>query len=192
MNIKTLTLGPLQVNCYIVYVNQKCVVIDPGAESEKVMNTCEDLGLEIEAILLTHGHFDHVGGVKKIAEKTGCRVFLHPDELSLPPFITSGKLYYTDTYGEGDEISLADLTFAVLHTPGHTPGSVCLRFGEHLFTGDTLFAGSCGRTDLPGGSFAAIKNSLRQLASFPGNPGVYPGHGESTTLEQERQDNPYF
>ena len=192
MNIKTLILGPLQVNCYILWETEQCLVIDPGFEPEKVMKTCEDLGLKIEAILLTHGHFDHVGGVKKIAEKTGCQVFLHPDELSLPPFITSGKLYYTDTYAEGDEITLAGMTFTVLHTPGHTPGAVCLHFGDHLFTGDTLFAGSCGRTDLPGGSFATIKASLKRLASLPGNASIYPGHGEETTLETERKNNPYI
>ena len=192
MNIKTLILGPLQVNCYILWKTEKCLVIDPGFEPERVMKTCDELGLKIQAILLTHGHFDHVGGVKKIAEKTGCQVFLHPDELSLPPFITSGKLYYTDTYAEGDEITLAGMTFTVLHTPGHTPGAVCLHFGDHLFTGDTLFAGSCGRTDLPGGSFATIKASLKRLASLPGNASIYPGHGEETTLETERQNNPYF
>ena len=192
MNIKTLILGPLQVNCYILWETEQCLVIDPGFEPERVMKTCDELGLKIQAILLTHGHFDHVGGVKKIAEKTGCQVFLHPDELSLPPFITSGKLYYTDTYAEGDEITLAGMTFTVLHTPGHTPGAVCLHFGDHLFTGDTLFAGSCGRTDLPGGSFATIKASLKRLASLPGNASIYPGHGEETTLEAERKNNPYI
>ena len=192
MNIKTLILGPLQVNCYILWETEQCLVIDPGFEPERVMKTCDELGLKIQAILLTHGHFDHVGGVKKIAEKTGCQVFLHPDELSLPPFITSGKLYYTDTYAEGDEITLAGMTFTVLHTPGHTPGAVCLHFGDHLFTGDTLFAGSCGRTDLPGGSFVTIKASLKRLASLPGNASIYPGHGEETTLETERKNNPYI
>ena len=192
MTIRTLILGPLQVNCYILWETEQCLVIDPGFEPERVMKTCDELGLKIQAILLTHGHFDHVGGVKKIAEKTGCQVFLHPDELSLPPFITSGKLYYTDTYAEGDEITLAGMTFTVLHTPGHTPGAVCLHFGDHLFTGDTLFAGSCGRTDLPGGSFATIKASLKRLASLPGNASIYPGHGEETTLETERKNNPYI
>ncbi len=192
MNIKTLTLGPLQVNCYIVYVNQKCLIIDPGFEPERIMAKCDELGLKIEAILLTHGHFDHVGGVKKIAESTGCRVFLHPDEGKLPPYITSGELYYTDTYGEGDEISLAGLTFTVLHTPGHTPGSVCLRFGDLLFTGDTLFASGCGRTDLPGGDWSTIRTSLRRLAQIPENLTVYPGHGEATTLETERGENPFI
>ena len=192
MTIRTLILDPLQVNCYILWETEQCLVIDPGFEPERVMKTCDELGLKIQAILLTHGHFDHVGGVKKIAEKTGCQVFLHPDELSLPPFITSGKLYYTDTYAEGDEITLAGMTFTVLHTPGHTPGAVCLHFGDHLFTGDTLFAGSCGRTDLPGGSFATIKASLKRLASLPGNASIYPGHGEETTLETERKNNPYI
>ena len=192
MTIRTLILGPLQVNCYILWETEQCLVIDPGFEPERVMKTCDELGLKIQAILLTHGHFDHVGGVKKIAEKTGCQVFLHLDELSLPPFITSGKLYYTDTYAEGDEITLAGMTFTVLHIPGHTPGAVCLHFGDHLFTGDTLFAGSCGRTDLPGGSFATIKASLKRLASLPGNASIYPGHGEETTLETERKNNPYI
>ena len=192
MNIQTLVLGPLQVNCYIVYENQSCVVIDPGFEPERIMKTCEQLGLTIEAILLTHGHFDHVGGVKKLAEQTDCRVFLHHEEQKLPSYITSGALYYTDTYGEGDEISLAGMTFTVLHTPGHTPGSVCLRFEDTLFTGDTLFAGGCGRTDLPGGDWNTIRESLRRLADLPGNADVYPGHGESTTLDNERQENPYF
>ena len=192
MNIKTLILGPLQVNCYILWETEQCLVIDPGFEPERVMKTCDELGLKIQAILLTHGHFDHVGGVKKIAEKTGCQVFLHPDELSLPPFITSGKLYYTDTYAEGDEITLAGMTFTVLHTPGHTPGAVCLHFGDHLFTGDTLFAGSCGRTDLPGGDWQTIMLSLERLAELEGDYAVYPGHGEATTLERERTSNPYM
>lgn len=192
MNIQTLTLGPLQVNCYIIYVNQSCLIIDPGFEPERIMAKCAELGLTIQAVLLTHGHFDHVGGVKKIAEKTGCRVFLHRSECKLPPYITSGELFYTDTYGEGDEITLADMTFTVLHTPGHTPGSVCLRFDGVMFTGDTLFAGSCGRTDLPGGDWQTIRASLRRLAQIPEDLTVYPGHGEKTTLGIERSNNPYI
>ncbi len=192
MNIHTLTLGPLAVNCYMIHTNQKCLIIDPGFEPERVMQACGDLGLTIEAILLTHGHFDHVGGVKKIADKTGCRVFLHRSECTLPPYITSGELYYTDFYGEGDEITLAGLTFAVLHTPGHTPGSVCLCFDGVMFTGDTLFAGSCGRTDLPGGDWKTMEASLKRLAALEGDCAVYPGHGESTTLDIERQENPFF
>ena len=191
MNIKTLILGPLQVNCYIVYVNQKCLVIDPGFEPERVMQKCTELGLTIEAILLTHGHFDHVGGVKKIAEQTGCRAFLHPEEQKLPPYITSGDLYYTDTYAEGHRICLAELHFSVLHTPGHTPGSVCLNFDGVMFTGDTLFASGCGRTDLPGGDWRTIKTSLKRLAGMPGDATIYPGHGPATTLEAERQENPF-
>ena len=192
MNIQTLVLGPLQVNCYIVYANRKCLVIDPGFEPERILAACEKLGLTIEAILLTHGHFDHVGGVKKIAEKTGCRVFLHAEEQKLPPYITSGPLFYTDTYGEGAVISLADLRFTVLHTPGHTPGSVCLRFEDALFTGDTLFAGSCGRTDLPGGNSRLLQESLKRLAQMEDGLVVYPGHGESTTLAKEKLYNPYM
>ena len=192
MNIQTLVLGPLQVNCYIVYVNQQCLVIDPGFEPERVIAKCDELGLQIEAILLTHGHFDHVGGVKKLAESTGCRVFLHPDDCDLPAYITAGELYFTDTYSEGDKISLADLTFTVLHTPGHTLGSVCLDFDGVMFTGDTLFACGCGRTDLPGGDWRTIKASLKRLSDLPGDATVCPGHGPATTLEAERQENPYI
>ena len=193
MTIQTLVLGPLQVNCYIVYVNQKCLVIDPGFEPERIMAKCHELGLTIEAVLLTHGHFDHVGGVKKIAESTGCRVFLHPDERKLPPYITSGELSYTDTYGEGDEITLAGLTFTVLHTPGHTPGSVCLCFGSVMFTGDTLFAGSIGRTDLYGGDYAQLIESITgKLLCLPDDLVVYPGHGGETTIGFEKKHNPYL
>jgi glyoxylase-like metal-dependent hydrolase (beta-lactamase superfamily II) len=106
--------------------------------------------------------------------------------------MTAGPLFYTNTYGEGDFVEAAGLSFKVLHTPGHTSGSVCLLCENAMFSGDTLFWGSCGRTDLPGGSFVTIKASLKRLASLPGNASIYPGHGEETTLETERQNNPYF
>ena len=192
MKITTIPLGLYQTNCYILAEGDRCLVIDPGDEAENLLAFLQRQSLSVEAILLTHGHFDHVGGVKKIAEKTGCQVFLHPDELSLPPFITSGKLYYTDCYKEGDRLTLAGLTFEVLHTPGHTPGSVCLRFGEDLFSGDTLFAGSCGRTDFPGSSPADMVRSLSRLSKLEDKLKVYPGHGEATTIGEEKRYNPYL
>ena len=110
----------------------------------------------------------------------------------MPERFTAGPLYYTDFYGEGDTLTLADLTFSVLHTPGHTPGSVCLLFGDTIFSGDTLFSGSCGRTDLPGGNHTVIVQSLKRLASLPGDYTVCPGHGEPTTLSIERWYNPFI
>ena len=194
LKIHTLPLGSYQTNCYIIHEenSRTCCVIDPGYTPEAVLDKVEDLGLTIEAILLTHGHFDHVGGVKQIAAESGCDVYLCPEDLSMPPMMTAGKLYYTKTYGEGSQLHLAGLDIGVLHTPGHTPGSVCLIAENHMFSGDTLFSGSCGRTDLPGGSWATILKSLRRLADLETNYWVHPGHGESTTLTEEKRYNPYM
>ena len=193
-DIRTLPLGAYQTNCYILWEEpwEKCVVIDPGYAPEEVLYQTKKLGREMEAILLTHGHFDHVGGVRKLAEETGCKVYLCPEDLSMPAQMTAGPLYYTHTYGEGDTLTLAGMELRVLHTPGHTPGSVCILWGDAMFSGDTLFAGSCGRTDLPGGDWATIMQSLKRLAGLTKNYTVYPGHGESTTLEAERKYNPYL
>lgn len=194
LTLHTLPLGAYQTNCYILHQEESssCVVIDPGYTPEVVLSFLELQGLTLEAILLTHGHFDHVGGVRDLAAETGCKVYLNPDDLSMPPRLTAGPLYYTDTYSEGDTITPAGISFQVLSTPGHTPGSVCLIAENFLFSGDTLFAGSCGRTDLPGGSTSAIRASLRRLAALPQDYSVHPGHGESTTLAWEKQYNPYM
>lgn len=192
MTITILPLGMLQTNCYILSEGSRCLVIDPGGEPEKVLSLLEQEGLTLEAILLTHGHFDHVGGVRTLAAETDCPVYLCEADLSLPAAMTSGPLYHTHSYGEGDRLTLAGMEFSVLHTPGHTPGSVCLKFGEHLFTGDTLFAGSIGRTDFPGSSPAAMGRSLSRLAALEEQLHVYPGHGETTTLDEEKRYNPYL
>lgn len=194
LTLHTLPLGAYQTNCYILHqeASSSCVVIDPGYTPEIILDFLSGKGLTLEAILLTHGHFDHVGAVRDLAAETGCRVWLNPDDLSMPPKLTAGPLYYTDTYSEGDTISPAGISFQVLSTPGHTPGSVCLIAEDFLFSGDTLFAGSCGRTDLPGGSTRAIRESLRRLAALPQDYSVHPGHGESTTLAWEKQYNPYM
>ena len=194
LTLHTLPLGAYQTNCYILHqeASSSCVVIDPGYTPEVILDFLAGKGLTLEAILLTHGHFDHVGAVRDLAAETGCRVWLNPDDLSMPPKLTAGPLYYTDTYSEGDTISPAGISFQVLSTPGHTPGSVCLIAEDFLFSGDTLFAGSCGRTDLPGGSTRAIRESLRRLAAIPQDYSVHPGHGESTTLAWEKQYNPYM
>lgn len=192
MKITTIPLGLYQTNCYIIAQGDRCLVIDPGEEADKVLGFLEKQGLTLEAILLTHGHFDHVGAVKTLAAETDCRVYLCQEELALPGAMTAGPLFYTDFYKEGDRLTLAGLSFEVLHTPGHTPGSVCLRFDEHLFSGDTLFAGSCGRTDFPGSSPRDMVCSLSRLAKLEDHLRVYPGHGSSTTIGEEKRYNPYL
>ena len=194
LKMKTLALGAYQTNTYLVWEENSptCVVIDPGYQPETILSEVKNLGKEIAAILLTHGHFDHVGGVRELAAETGCPVYLNEADLSMPPQMTAGPLYYTNTYGEGDFVEAAGLSFKVLHTPGHTPGSICLTCENAMFSGDTLFWGSCGRTALPGGSWATIRKSLLRLADLSGDYDVYPGHGDSTTLAFERKMNPYM
>ena len=194
MNILTIQGGSLYTNCYMVWGEDSdtCVLIDPGFQAEGILEQVRAKRKTVEAVLLTHGHFDHVGGVKAIAAETGCKVYLHEDDLTLPSQLTLGTIPYTDTYEEGDEITLAGVTFRVIHTPGHTPGSVCLLCEDALFAGDTLFAMSCGRTDLPGGNFRAMADSLYRLATLEEDYKVYPGHGEATVLSYEKKTNPYL
>ena len=194
LQIHTLPLGDYQTNCYILHQegNRDCVVIDPGYEPEIILSYLSEKGLTLRAILLTHGHFDHVGAVRELAAQTDCRVYLNPKDLSMPPMLTAGPLYYTNTYGEGDQLDIAGISFRVLETPGHTPGSVCLITENNIFSGDTLFRGSCGRTDLPGGDYRAMKESLKRLAALKEDYAVYPGHGSNTTLAWEQKTNPYL
>ena len=194
LQVHALTLGAYQVNCYIIHDEKStsCCVIDPGYEADTILDKLSELGLTLEAILLTQGHFDHVGAVRDIAADTGCQVYLCADDLCLPTNLTAGKLYYTQTYAEGTRLHLAGLDITVLQTPGHTPGSVCLLIGDSLFSGDTLFAGSCGRTDLPGGSWTDMQNSLKRMSQIEANLWVLPGHGESTMLASEKKYNPYL
>lgn len=201
MNIVTLPLGDYQTNTYILSGNGKtCVLIDPGFEPQVILSKVAQLGLTVEAILLTHGHFDHVGGVHDILKATGCKLWIHQQDCSAPydPMtryfypLAGYSLTQADFCQDGQEISAAGLTFTVLATPGHTPGSVCYQCQNALFSGDTLFAGSCGRTDLPGGDWNTIRTSLSRLATLEEDLTVYPGHGGATTLSRERKSNPYM
>ncbi len=192
--IQTLVLGDYQVNCYIVSQegSSRCCVIDPGYSSEVILSKLSQLGLQLDAILLTHGHFDHVGAVRDLVAATDCQVYINSLECAMPPQLTAGKLYYTDELTDGLEFTAAGLSFSVLHTPGHTPGSVCLITGDVMFSGDTLFAGSCGRTDLPGGNPRSMSASLSRLAALEKNYWILPGHGEATSLADEKKYNPYL
>lgn len=194
VKIESMVLGIYQTNCYIVYEEnaRECVIIDPGYKPEKILEKLQALNLKPVAILLTHGHFDHVSAVRELAAETDCKVYLQERDLSLPPKMTNGPLYCTDLYRDGDTLELAGLTIQVMETPGHTPGSVCLLVEDALFSGDTLFAGSRGRTDLPGGDEQQIMASLARLAAIKKHYNVYPGHSIATTLEREQEYNPYM
>ena len=200
--IDTMSLGDNQTNCYIVWEDggRACVLIDPGYEPEVILRRVAELGLEVAAVALTHGHFDHVGGVPQIAERTRCPVWIGEADFVRPtnPVLAylfplrKGASLPVSFYRPGEPLLAAGLTFTVYETPGHTAGSVCLKCGSALFTGDTLFRGSHGRTDLPGGSRAAMGQSLEFLKNLEFSGSFYPGHGPGGDFSLEKQDNVYL
>lgn len=196
MLIKSFTLGHVQTNCYIVSDENtlECAVIDPGAEANTIMHYLEDNKLKCRFVLLTHGHFDHTGAVDDIAKQTGASVCMsqkdvrkHITEMGLKFAPPKGTVFFK----EGDKFTVGSLVFEVVETPGHSEGSVTFRCEDALFTGDTLFKDSCGRTDFPGCSGADMMKSLKKLYELAGNYEVYPGHMEGTSLDRERKYN-YF
>lgn len=192
MQMDILQVGLLEANCYLLWEGSDCVAIDPGGAPERILSRLGELGVTLRAIVLTHGHFDHVGAAGKLKETTGCRVFLPAGDTVLPPQITSGSIPYTDLFGDGDVLRFGNIELQVIETPGHTPGSSCLKTGNWLFTGDTLFRGSCGRTDLPCGDWQQMYSSLKKLGNLEGSLYVYPGHGDASILDRERRTNPYM
>ena len=198
MDIKTLQVGPIGTNCYLLCdeTEKLCAVIDPGGDAVRVAAAVEDSGCAPCAILLTHGHYDHTGAVAELSARwPGVPVYLNRRDVyegdaylkQLFPPVPCAK-----DYGEGDTVQVGGLTLQVLATPGHSEGSVTLRCGDVLFCGDTLFAGSCGRTDFPGGSVKKMMESLKRLGGLEGDLMVYPGHMEDSTLDRERSWNPYL
>ena len=193
MKIDTLVLGPIQTNCYIVYNEgaEEAIVIDPADEAEKIMEALD--GKKCAAVLLTHGHFDHTGALYAFE---GTPIYMHPsdDVMLLDPVWSVGadmgddapRPAATDFVQEGSRLTLAGINISVLHTPGHTLGSVCYRMGNALFTGDTLFCRGYGRTDFPGGDFAALMHSVKRLLRLEEDLTVHPGHGASSSIFHER------
>ena len=202
MQVKCVQLGMIGTNCYIFWdeESKKCAIVDPGDDGAQVARVIQGLKLEPVAILLTHSHFDHVLGIPGLREEwPGLPVYCHPSDIpedvsetmfgmTMPTIAAFGNI---TRYVQGDKVSVGPLTAEVIHTPGHTKGSVVLKVGEVLFSGDTLFRGSMGRTDLPGGSYAELMASLGKLGKLEGDYKVYPGHEGFTTLENERKTN-YF
>ena len=193
MKLTSVSVGSIGTNCYILYKEdtKSAVVIDPSDDATLVEARIAAMELTVRAILLTHGHFDHGGDVKRLLKKRDVPVYCHPADRQLPFWLTH-KLRVSDPLEDGQLLDFDGIRLTVLHTPGHTPGSVCFLCGDRLFAGDTLFAGSCGRTDLPGGSWEDMAASLRRLAALEGDYEVFPGHGEPTTLAAERESNPYL
>ena len=204
MILKNLVVGPLAANCYIVgsESSKEGMIIDPGAEAEVILRKVKDLELDIKSIVLTHGHIDHIGALKEVKETTGAEVAIHTDEaqalqeqsvstlfgLSYPTPLPPDRLLQG-----GDSMDIGDLHFLVLHTPGHSPGCICLLGEGIMFSGDTLFNYGVGRADLPGGSYSQLVNSIHtKLMTLPDNTTVYPGHGPDTTIGAERSGNPFL
>lgn len=207
MKIKSLVLGALQTNCYIVGDDDccQCAVIDPAADASSIIAAASEMGCEIKKILLTHSHFDHFEALNELYNKTGAQVLVSADDkpgLSYPQLNLSssfgfGTLIFqgeVTAFHDGDSITVGNVILEVMSTPGHTPGSVCfiLHDSKTIFSGDTVFAESIGRTDFPGGSFEAIIHSLNAVLAMDKDYKIMPGHGPVTTVEKESKYNPYY
>ncbi|MBI1740848.1 MAG: MBL fold metallo-hydrolase [Candidatus Koribacter versatilis] len=202
-----LPVGPLQCNCSVVgdEATREAMVIDPGDDIEEIAAIIRKHNLKVKQIVITHAHIDHVGGAMKLRALTGAPILLNQNDYALLKMLdvqaawvgmaSPGDVKIDANLSHGDDVKTGSLSANVLHTPGHTEGSVCLYFpaDKLLIAGDTLFAGSIGRTDLPGGSFEKIMRSLHQkVLALPDETVVIPGHGPKTTIGEEREGNPYL
>ncbi len=202
MILKSLEVSMFGTNCYLVGCaeTQEGVVIDPGADGKRILNEIQGLGLKIKYIINTHGHVDHIGANSRLKEALGVPILLHQEDFELyrnPGFglgLVLGKQPQPDRFiQEGERISFGKLELEVLETPGHTKGGISLLLPGAVFTGDTLFAGSIGRTDLAGGSYKEIMRSIKErLVTLPPKTLVYPGHGPGSTIGEEAQFNPFI
>ena len=205
MYFKIIPVGALQTNAYLLGCERtkKCLVIDPGDEGERILHIVDTDGYQLEKIINTHGHYDHISGNNIIKEKTNAQICIHEADKD---FLEDGSLSLSlwaneqqeplaadVLLKEGDIISLGDINLEVIHTPGHTQGCITLKGHESLFTGDTLFAGTVGRTDLPTGDSEMIIKSIKEkLMPLADSLSVYPGHGSESTLGYEKENNPYL
>jgi glyoxylase-like metal-dependent hydrolase (beta-lactamase superfamily II) len=192
--LERLVVGPLKTNCYILMSSDETVVIDPGWEGERILSRVRDA--KLNAVILTHGHFDHVMAANMLKKAKNTRILIHKKDL----YLLKSLRYQLSRFGieeyveiepdgfieDGDELRLNDSPIKVIHTPGHTPGSTCLLWEGKLFSGDTLFRGTFGRVDLPGGSYDDLVVSMRKLLDLPNETLVFPGHGDGTTIGAER------
>lgn len=201
MKVKMIPCGPFQANCYVVYDENtlEAAVIDPGSFQEKIQRAID--GLKVKCILLTHGHFDHIMGVKKMQNATGALLYIHENDVEC---LTSGDANLINTFHsgreislhadkalkDGDEISVGNITFKVMHTPGHSKGSVCFVCENEkvIFSGDTIFCNTTGRTDLYGGNITELEASLYKIGNLNDDYLIYPGHDCTTTLDDERKN----
>ena len=204
MIIKCLPVGPIMANCFILGCEETlhAAVIDPGDEADRILTSLAESQLTLDYIINTHGHFDHVGANKRLKDTSNAPILIHDlDAPMLNQLAASASAWGLTienspppdrTIDEGDTVSVGNITLTVIHTPGHTPGGVSLKTQGHVFVGDTLFSGSIGRTDFPGGNFETLKASIQgKLFALDDDVQVYTGHGPQTTIGQERRNNPF-
>jgi len=203
--IKKLEVGPIMANCFILGCEstKDAVVIDPGDDADRILMTLAKSGLKVKYLINTHGHFDHVGANKRMKEVTGAKIAIHPDDEPMFQELSRSAMMFGLSaensppadilLNDGDEITFGEITLKVIHTPGHSRGGICLYTKGHLFAGDTLFAGSIGRTDLNGGDYDTLISSIKEkLLVLEPETIVYTGHGPETTIGNEKRMNPFL